>query len=143
MLINGIACGFTAAWGWNLGGLGVREPELARDSDSQREMQELSAKMAALEADNAKVRRYATRAKQEIGKLQAERKRNAADLATSEFKLKEAMAGRGVEANKMLEAGSKNEKTDKMKEWESKHGKSAADTAEAKLRAQHSANSPE
>ena len=113
-------------------------PQAAKQKADAAELQALMTKMASLEQENAKIRRYATRAKAEIGKLQAERRRTAGELATSEFKLKEALAGRGAEANNMLEAAAKNEKTEKMKEWEAKHGTTSAKVDdEAELRQRH------
>jgi hypothetical protein len=110
------------------------EPEVAEST------KELHEQIKSLQAENAKIRRYATRAKREIERLQAERKRNAAELATSEFKLREALAGRTSDATSLLEAGAKNEKTEKMKEWEKKHGTGVAGgmSEEEKLRAKHS-----
>ena len=107
-------------------------PARQEKADNGAEMKEMVAKMAKLEQENAKMRRYATRAKTAVEKLQAERKRMAADLATADFKLKEALAGRGNDAAKLLEDGRKNEKTEKMKEWEKKHGQNQD---EAQLRA--------
>lgn len=103
---------------------------VAGGTDSSKELAELSAKMKALEQENARLRRYGQRAKTAVEKLQKERGRMASDLAAAEFKLKEAVAGRGSEAEKVLNGPTK--KTEKMMQWEKKHG--GADGEEARLR---------
>jgi chromosome segregation ATPase len=106
---------------------GSAGPALA---DNSKEMAELTAKMKALEQENARLRRYGQRAKTAVDKLQKERGRMASDLAAAEFKLKEAVAGRGTEADKLLTGPTK--KTEKMMQWEKKHG--GASSEEARLR---------
>lgn len=99
------------------GGGGAAAPAA---KDNSKEMGELMAQMKSMESENNKLRRYGQRAKTAVEKLQSERGRMAADLAQAEFKLKEANAGRGGEADKLFDPNT-NKKTEKMLQWEKKH----------------------
>jgi hypothetical protein len=107
-------------------------PPPAPAADNSKEMAELMKKMKGMEQENARLRRYGQRAKTAVEKLQKERGRMASDLAAAEFKAKEAVAGRGTEADKLLDGP--NKKTEKMLQWEKKHGAGAAGGEEARLR---------
>ena len=115
-----------------LGAARIDDPGSVRTAlaENNKEMADLTAKLKALEQENARLRRYGQRAKTAVEKLQKERGRMASDLAAAEFKLKEAVAGRGTDADKLLTGPTK--KTEKMLQWEKKHG--GASSEEARLR---------
>eukprot|EP01051_Picozoa_sp_SAG22_P003971 SAG22_NODE_204_length_15309_cov_12.747206_5_plen_391_part_00 len=69
----------------------------------QAEKQALEERLRKLEAENSKCKRYIQRQRANIEKLQSERKRYAEEKAQSDFKLVEALAGRGDEAAALLQ----------------------------------------
>eukprot|EP01052_Picozoa_sp_SAG31_P001823 SAG31_NODE_61_length_29286_cov_444.645973_16_plen_251_part_00 len=104
--------------------------ESAKAGNSEEAVTDLQQKVKKLEQDNAKCRRYIQRQRANIEKLQGERKKYAEEKAQFEFKLVEALAGRGQEAAALLQG---------VKLQPGSAGRASAndDDAETKLRERH------